>query len=195
MDASLPLHLEPIQHNEVCDKRLWIGNLDTRVNEYQLLKMVRVYGNIEKLDMLFHRSGPNVGQPRGFAFVTYKSRQDAVNAMNSLNGQLLGTKRICVKFAKNNSDDHEKPKPELGIAALAGTNPKPESKLSKKTAIQSIEAKLKMLESMKAGDDFEVNKLAALETPIITQYQSKQHHPPHKSISQWRRRHPYHKKR
>lgn len=70
---------------------------------YQLLKMVRVYGNIEKFDMLFHRSGPNAGQPRGFAFVTYKLKQDAINAMNSLNGQLLGSKRICVKFAKNTS--------------------------------------------------------------------------------------------
>lgn len=63
--------------------------------------MVRVYGNIEKFDMLFHRSGPYAGQPRGFAFVTYKLRQDAVKAMNSLNGQLLGNKRICVKFAKS----------------------------------------------------------------------------------------------
>lgn len=68
---------------------------------YQLLKLVRAYGNIEKFDMLFHRSGPNAGQPRGFAFVTFKLRQDAIKAMNSLNGQMLGTKRISVKFAKN----------------------------------------------------------------------------------------------
>ncbi|KAM3961297.1 putative RNA-binding protein 18 [Aphomia sociella] len=192
-DTTLPLHLEPMQQNEVCDKRLWIGNLDTRVNEYQLLKMVRVYGNIEKFDMLFHRSGPNTGQPRGFAFVTYKLRQDAINAMNSLNGQLLGSKRICVKFAKNMAEDQDKPKPELGIAVLAGA--KPELKLSKKTAIQSIEAKLKMMESMKPGDDFVINKLAANEAPVIAQYQTKQHQPSNKSISSFRRRHPYHKKR
>ncbi|XP_053625558.1 probable RNA-binding protein 18 [Plodia interpunctella] len=191
-NATMPLHLEPIHQSEVCEKRLWIGNLDTRVNEYQLLKMVRVYGNIEKFDMLFHRSGPNIGQPRGFAFVTYKLRQDAISAMNSLNGQLLGSKRICVKFAKN-TEDQEKPKPELGIAALAGA--KPEMKLSRKTAIQSIEAKLKMMESMKPGDDFVINKLAANETPIIAQYQTKQHQPPNKSVSSFRRRHPYHKKR
>lgn len=90
-------------------------------------------------------------------------------------------------------DDQDKPKPELGIPALAGA--KPEMKLSKKTAIQSIEAKLKMMENMKAGDDFVVNKLAANETPIITQYQTKQFQPPHKTASSFRRRHPYHKKR
>ncbi|CAH0406310.1 unnamed protein product [Chilo suppressalis] len=143
--------------------------------------------------MLFHRSGPNAGQPRGFAFVTYKLRQDAVLAMNSLNGQLLGSKKISVKFAKTTSEDVDKSKPELGIAALAGA--KPELKLSKKTAIQSIEAKLKMMENMKPGDDFVVNKLAANETPIIAQYQTKQHQPPNKSTSSFKRRHPYHKKR
>ncbi|CAH0721958.1 unnamed protein product, partial [Brenthis ino] len=168
-DGTIPLHLEPVQQNETSDKRLWIGNLDLRVND-----------------------GPNAGQPRGFAFVTYKLKQDAINAMNSLNGQLLGSKRICVKFAKSTSEDQDKPKPELGIAALSGV--KPELKLSKKTAIQSIEAKLKMMENMKAGDDFVINKLAAHETPIIAQYQTKQHiH--NKTISSFKRRHPYHKKR
>lgn len=72
---------------------------------------------------------------------------------------------------------------------------KPELKLSKKTAIQSIEAKLKMMENMKAGDDFVVNKLAANEAPVIAQYQTRTHQPPNKSISSFRRRHPYHKKR
>lgn len=69
-----------------------------------------------------------------------------------------------------------------------------ETKLSKKTAIQSIEAKLKMMENMKAGDDFVVNKLAANETPVIAQYQTKLHQP-QKSVTSFRRRHPYHKKR
>ncbi|XP_041977239.1 probable RNA-binding protein 18 [Aricia agestis] len=191
-DATDSLQLEPVQQSEVCEKRLWIGNLDLRVNEYQLLKMVRVYGNIEKFDMLFHRSGPNAGQPRGFAFVTYKLRQDAIQAMKSLNGQLLGSKRICVKFAKNTSDDQNKAKTELGLAVL--TAGKPEMKLSKKTAIQSIEAKLKMMENSKDAEDFVINKLAANETPIIAQYQTKLL--TNKSGPSYKRRHhPYHKKR
>lgn len=31
---QLPLHLEPMPSQEAPQKRLWIGNLDTRVNEY-----------------------------------------------------------------------------------------------------------------------------------------------------------------
>lgn len=30
-------------------------------------------GSIEKFDMLFHKSGPQIGQPRGYAFVTYEN--------------------------------------------------------------------------------------------------------------------------
>ncbi|KAI8434557.1 hypothetical protein MSG28_003103 [Choristoneura fumiferana] len=155
--------------------------------------MVRVYGNIEKFDMLFHRSGPCAGQARGFAFVTYRAARDAQRARAALHNQLLGAKKICVKFAKNTNEDQDRPKPELGIPALAGA--KPELKLSRKTAIQSIEAKLKMMENMKAGDDFVINKLAANEAPIIKQYQTKQHQPQNKSHTSFRRRHPYHKKR
>lgn len=39
---------------------------------FQLLKILQQFGEIEKFDMLFHRSGPLFGQPRGYAFVTYK---------------------------------------------------------------------------------------------------------------------------
>lgn len=195
-EVSIPLHLEPLHHSDVCERRLWIGNLDLRINEYQLLKMVRIYGNIDKFDLLFHRSGPNAGQPRGFAFVTYKFRRDAIKAMNSLNGQLLGNKRLSVKFAKNSTlDDADRPKPELGIAALSGANSKPEVKLSKKTAIQSIEAKLKLMENVEAGDEFIINKLAATEAPVITQYQNKQSQMPNKTSQCWKRRHPYHRRR
>lgn len=42
-------------------------------NRYQLLKIVQKYGKIEKFDMLFHRSGPLAGYPRGYAFVTYEN--------------------------------------------------------------------------------------------------------------------------
>lgn len=91
-------------------------------------------------------------------------------------------------------DEVIKPKPELGIAVLAGTTTKSDCKLSKKSAIQSIEAKLKMMENQEAGDGFVINRLAAEETPILAQYQTKQYQPAKKDSS-WRRRHPYHKKR
>lgn len=56
---QIPLHLEPVQQNETSDKRLWIGNLDLRVNEYVILcvKFSTYYGsyfNLQKHESNFY---------------------------------------------------------------------------------------------------------------------------------------------
>ncbi|PSN48105.1 hypothetical protein C0J52_13248 [Blattella germanica] len=149
---SLP---DPIPESKVEDRRLWIGNLDPRVTEYYLLKLVQKHGAIEKFDLLFHRSGPCAGQPRGYAFVTYSSKDDATKAKDILDGQMVGTKRMVVRWANSvNKEELDRPKPELEIPALAGA--KSEKKVSRETTIQAIEAKLKMMEHSSV-DEFEVN--------------------------------------
>ncbi|CAG9585133.1 unnamed protein product [Danaus chrysippus] len=84
------------------------------------------------------------------------------------------------------SEEQEKPKTRIWYCSTVWCEARV-FKLSKKTAIQSIEAKLKMMENMKAGDDFVINRLAANEAPVITQYQTKQHQPPNKTISSFRK--------
>lgn len=91
--------------------------------------------------------------------------------------------------------DDGKSKPELAIPALRGVKEEEGSKVSIKTTIQAIEAKLKLMENTKAGDDFVVNKLAATEPPVVALYQNRQMQPKNKSYNQWRRRHPYHRNR
>lgn len=151
------------------ERRLWIGNLDTRLTEYQLLKIAQKCGNIEKFDMLFHKSGPQVGQPRGYAFVTYKTTKESAIALEKLNGKLIGSKHVVVRLAKNiNYDELERPKPKIEIPVLAAGASK-DRKISKEVAIQAIEAKLKMLENK--SDDFEINKTSATEIPLIQKYQ------------------------
>lgn len=68
---------------------------------YHLLKLVQKYGTIEKFDLLFHRSGPSAGQPRGYAFVTYSSTVDATKAKDALDGMLFGCKRVVVRWANS----------------------------------------------------------------------------------------------
>jgi len=48
---------------------------------------------------LFHRSGPQAGQPRGYAFVTYKVIQDAKRAKDALHNLKVGSKNIIVRWA------------------------------------------------------------------------------------------------
>ncbi|KAF6126863.1 RNA binding motif protein 18 [Phyllostomus discolor] len=45
--------------------RLWIGNLDPKITEYHLLKLLQKFGTVKQFDFLFHKSGALEGQPRG----------------------------------------------------------------------------------------------------------------------------------
>lgn len=69
------------------------------LNWYQLLKLLQKHGTIEKFDLLFHRSGPLVGQPRGYAFVTYSSKDEATLAKQILHNILVGNRKINVTWA------------------------------------------------------------------------------------------------
>ncbi|XP_011135974.1 probable RNA-binding protein 18 [Harpegnathos saltator] len=173
--AKVPLPLEPIKSNQVEDRRLWVGNLDLRINEYQLLKLVQKYGTIEKFDLLFHRSGPQAGQPRGYAFVTYKTIPDAKTAKAALHNLKVGAKNIIVRWAHSVSESEmDKPKPKIDIPALAGAK-KEDKKISRETAIQAIEAKLKLMRE--SEEEFELNK--PLEgSPVIHLYQRAENQKP-----------------
>ncbi|XP_034950601.1 probable RNA-binding protein 18 [Chelonus insularis] len=167
-NPKIPLPLDTIKPINLDDKRLWVGNLDLRVNEYQLLKIVQKYGKIEKFDLLFHRSGPQAGQPRGYAFVTYAMLEDAEKAKKALHNARIGSKNIVVRWAHTVSEtEMEKTKPKIDIPALAGAK-KEDNKISRETAIQAIEAKLKLMRECE--DEFELNK-PLNGVPVIQQYQ------------------------
>jgi RNA recognition motif-containing protein len=151
------------------ERRLWIGNLDPRVTEYHLLKLVQKHGAIEKFDLLFHRTGPLAGQPRGYAFVTYRNKEDALRAKEILNNALVGQRSIMVTWAYSvNNDEVEKPRPEINIPALAMS--KNEKKTDRESQIQAIEAKLKLMEK-KSEDELKINDTVATKPPVITQFQ------------------------
>lgn len=66
---------------------------------FQLLKIVQKFGPIDKFDLLFHKSGPLAGQPRGYAFVTYHNKNDAERLKDTLHGKQLGSKCVTVRWA------------------------------------------------------------------------------------------------
>ncbi|XP_076237853.1 putative RNA-binding protein 18 [Calliopsis andreniformis] len=186
--TKVPLPLEPIKSNQVEDRRLWVGNLDLRINEYQLLKLVQKHGTIEKFDLLFHRSGPQAGQPRGYAFVTYKTVQDAEAAKDALHNLKVGAKNIIVRWAHSVTEsDIDKPKPKIDIPALAGAK-KEDKRISRETAIQAIEAKLKLMKE--SEEEFELNK-PLNGSPIIHLYQKTENPKPSTSTRYHNRNH-YH---
>ncbi|XP_076048703.1 putative RNA-binding protein 18 isoform X2 [Oratosquilla oratoria] len=129
--------------------RLWIGNLDSRLTEFQLLKMVRKFGELAEYDFLFHRTGPLAGQPRGYAFVTYKNPQNAKTAMNAMDGFTILGRRVVVRWAHSHDDSkYQKPKEKAAPSILTGGKGETTTvkNVSKESKIAALEAKLKMLD-------------------------------------------------
>jgi len=55
--------------------RLYIGNLDFRISESDIIKMFSPFGKITAEDFLWHTRGPKCGEPRGYAFVQYTTKE------------------------------------------------------------------------------------------------------------------------
>ncbi|KAL7298497.1 hypothetical protein TKK_0008277 [Trichogramma kaykai] len=163
MQSQIPLPLGVSKTDEVEDRRLWVV-------------------------------GPQAGQPRGYAFVTYKTYQEAETAMNALQNLKIGSKYIRVRYAHSiKESEMDRPKPQLEvIPALTGAKLE-DKKLSRDTAIQAIEAKLKMMEE--SEEEFNLNK-PLTGTPVIQQYQKADNSKPstsmrHHSRDNYHNRKPY----
>ncbi|XP_069120827.1 probable RNA-binding protein 18 [Argopecten irradians] len=142
------------------DCRVWLGNLDTRLTEFNLLKVLQKYGPLKRFDFLLHKSGPDVGKPRGYCFVSYEHRKDAEKAVKCLDGKQALSKRMIVKWAHAEKNDIDLA-PRLSVKkdpvtfSTKGDNQSPES------TIKAIEEKLRKMEETR--DDFSMSsKPAAL---------------------------------
>ncbi|KAL7412093.1 hypothetical protein BDY24DRAFT_394610 [Mrakia frigida] len=79
--------------------RLYVGNLHFTVDEYALIKIFSKYGKIAKLDFLFHKTGIMKGKPRGYAFIEFGSKEDALKALTSLHDKPLRGRNLVVTYA------------------------------------------------------------------------------------------------
>lgn len=149
MEARIPLPVEPLPH-ETDDKRIWVGNLDSRLTEFQLIKVLKKYGNVKKFDFLFHKAGPLKGHPRGYCFVTYETKEQAEHALNCLHGKLVFSKTLVAKWA-NRLPNVDPAKRRQGLSlGVAKKEQKPT--LNVNSQIHAIEAKLRAMERDKERD-------------------------------------------
>lgn len=61
--------------DEKAESRVYIGNLDLRITEAVLIKMFTPYGKILSEEFLWHTRGPKRGEPRGFAFIQFSTKE------------------------------------------------------------------------------------------------------------------------
>ncbi|GAA5984722.1 hypothetical protein JCM10908_003474 [Rhodotorula pacifica] len=140
------------------EKRLYVGNLATSVDEYALMQACSRYGKITKLDYLFHKAGPQKGKPRGYAFVEYDTNQEANRALAALSDKLFRGRKMVVSFASEQQQE------STSFGARKPRGPAP-SEASKPTAISLLKGS-----GVSAAP---VNrKIAALEAKLAAMRQS-----------------------
>ncbi|XP_042193673.1 probable RNA-binding protein 18 isoform X1 [Callorhinchus milii] len=150
-NESLPLENASILSESSSQEghRLWIGNLDSRLTEYNLLKLLQKFGKVKQFDFLFHKSGPLEGQPRGYCFVNFETKEEAERAIQCLNGKLALSKKLVVRWAhaqmkqRYDSFKNDKVLP-ISLDPSSSTEPA-QSNLSISAKIKAIETKLKMM--------------------------------------------------
>jgi len=77
--------------------KLFVGNLDFKVTENDLQDAFAAHGTVVEANLVTDRT---TGRPRGFAFVTMSSPEEAQKAIDALNGKELGGRALNVNLAR-----------------------------------------------------------------------------------------------
>ena len=77
--------------------KLFVGNLDFKVTENDLQDAFAAHGTVVEANLVTDRT---TGRPRGFAFVTMSSPEEAQKAIDALNGKEMGGRTVNVSVAR-----------------------------------------------------------------------------------------------
>ena len=77
--------------------KLFVGNLSFNVTENQLQDTFAAHGTVVETNLMMDRMS---GRPRGFAFVTMSTADEAQKAIDALNGTDLDGRALTVNIAK-----------------------------------------------------------------------------------------------
>lgn len=79
------------------NERLYVGNLSWDSNEGFVRQAFSQYGEVRDVKLITDR---DTGRPRGFGFVTMGSSEEAAQAIEGLNGQVLDGRELRVNVAE-----------------------------------------------------------------------------------------------
>ncbi|EJD44973.1 hypothetical protein AURDEDRAFT_38676, partial [Auricularia subglabra TFB-10046 SS5] len=134
--------------------RLFVGNLAPTVDEYTLLQVFSKYGKIARLDFLFHKTGPQKGRPRGYAFVEFTDKEDAAKALVGAHDKLVRGRKLSVTFANQAPTMNDlplnrparRPVNEAGKPTTLSLLKTTGKKVSTESKIAAMEAKLRQMQ-------------------------------------------------
>ena len=79
------------------NNKLFVGNLSFQTTENDLQDAFAAHGTVTETNLVMDRM---TNRPRGFAFVTMSTAEEAQNAITAMNGVDLGGRSITVNVAK-----------------------------------------------------------------------------------------------
>ena len=77
--------------------KLFVGNLSFDTTENDLQDAFAAHGTVTEANLIMDRA---TGRPRGFAFITMSTAEEAQKAVDSLNGTMLGGRNLTVNEAR-----------------------------------------------------------------------------------------------
>jgi cold-inducible RNA-binding protein len=77
--------------------KLFVGNLSFNTTENDLQDAFAAFGTVTEANLMMDRA---TNRPRGFAFVTMSSAEEAQKAIDGLNGKDLGGRALTVNIAR-----------------------------------------------------------------------------------------------
>ena len=77
--------------------KLFVGNLSFDTTENDLQDAFAAFGTVAEANLMMDRA---TGRPRGFAFVTMSTPEEAQKAIDGLNGKDLGGRALTVNIAR-----------------------------------------------------------------------------------------------
>ena len=140
---------------------IWIGNIDSKATEAQILKLVKPHGKVVKFDFIYSHVSDSGSEriPRGYAFVTYDNYVSADTATRTLNGLQVLSKCLKVQISSSNSCSSSSSSGSSASLPLSLSMNLDHNKTdsisltSKQNKIKAMEAKLKALER---SDEFKL---------------------------------------
>src|SRR6187455_2179543 len=78
-------------------QKLFVGNLSFNTTENDLQDAFAAHGTVTEANLMMDRA---TGRPRGFAFVTMSTPEEAQRAIDALNGKELDGRALTVNVAK-----------------------------------------------------------------------------------------------
>merc|ERR1740130_1645369 len=118
-----------------------------------LLKTFQQFGEIVREQFMWHKSGELRGTPRGFAFIEFRTREEAKKAQAGANNVVLLGRKLTVRYAEERETE---PAGDASIATASleqrrndDMNKSSMVSIGTKDKIRAIEEKLRMMQETK----------------------------------------------